>query len=315
MANLWKGRGWLGRWTEMEGREQETGVDITSLEVFFFPVWHLPTFLETALVLQEKEKDEDDDAAAASANANMPTDPLTWSSHFVLARSLFVDLCCIIVGWHAEAQLCQDLSWPWFRCVAELQSFFRRSQQKLRPGMGAPGMLRPWQVWWSEWAAQTLAVLKLDFTKASSSTSHAFLSPKWLQVAAELWNPSFLFRSLWWNEQIALDIVTSIVQSILGRMQWRHLATEWWKCMLGVEWMDTGHRTVESLWAYIFSERCQRKDEMFRYAGLQRGLRNKQLFFWSLLSVVRLVEKWFSFATAKQRSAKESRCKNTTPDA
>lgn len=50
------------------------------------------------MVLQEKEKDEDDDAAAASANANMPTDPLTWSSHFFLARSLFVDLCCIIVG-------------------------------------------------------------------------------------------------------------------------------------------------------------------------------------------------------------------------
>ena len=50
------------------------------------------------MVLQEKEKDEDDDAAAASANANMPTDPLTWSSHFVFSCQIFVfDVCCICV--------------------------------------------------------------------------------------------------------------------------------------------------------------------------------------------------------------------------
>ena len=88
--------------------------------------------------------------------------------------------------------------------------------------------------------------------------------------------------------------------------------------MLGVEWMDTGHRRVESYVAYeliSLAKDASARDEMFRYAGLQRGLRNKQLFFWSLLSVVRLVEEWFSFATAKQHSAKESRCKNTTPDA
>lgn len=100
MANLWKGRvcDW-GDGQKWKG-ENERQVLISLLwKSFFFQFdTFRPSFLETALVLQDKEKDEDDDAAAASANANMPTDLLTWSSHFFLARSLFVDLCCIIVG-------------------------------------------------------------------------------------------------------------------------------------------------------------------------------------------------------------------------
>lgn len=65
--------------------------------------------------------------------------------------------------------------------------------------------------------------------------------------------------------------------------------------MLGVEWMDTGHRRVESYVAYELISLAnpfllRRNDEMLRYAGLHQGLKNRQLFFWSMLLVVRLVE-------------------------
>lgn len=72
--------------------------------------------------------------------------------------------------------------------------------------------------------------------------------------------------------------------------------------MLGVEWMDTGHRRVESYVAYELISLA--KDASARTKCLDTQVCN-----------IRLVEEWFSFATAKQHSAKESRCKNTTPDA
>ena len=174
----------------------------------------------------------------------------------------------------AEAKKTWGLAWVLLGCL-DLGKFD-----------GQNGQLRPWQFW--------------SLTSPRPPAPPAM--PSWAQSGCKLLQHCGILRffsvlcgGMNKSHQIALDIVTSIVQSILGRMQWRHLATEWWKCMLGVEWMDTGHRRVESYVAYELISLAnpfllRRNDEMLRYAGLHRGLKNRQLFFWSMLLVVRLVE-------------------------